>query len=101
MAFDMIAGERRDAFEYGEEVIFQVTSKNERRFPNLSFIWKFYYDDPWLSASQSRDLTSELADLLTFDEVKANPRLSASVSRLAQFFKEVHLANQSIQCQSD
>ena len=101
MTFDMIAGKRRDSFEYEEEVIFQVTSKDKRRFPTLSFIWEFYYDDPWLSASQARDLASELADLLTLNEVKANPRLSASVIRLAQFFKEVHLANLSIQCQSD
>jgi hypothetical protein len=101
MAFDMFAGEFHEAITHEEEAIFELTSKNERKFPHLTFIHKSFYKDPKISPSQAGSLASELVDLLNCSGGSMNTNFSAAVKRLVSFFKAAHLNQQEIRCQSD
>lgn len=99
MAFDLYAGDMQLSITPSDEFIFQLASEKPNTFPELTKLWRAFYDDPSISSEQAGWLVHELIEL---GETPDGPKaLQHTVHRMLPFFSRAYRQALDIKCRSD
>lgn len=103
MAFEMYAGPYTEWIGHHEEFVLELASGvgEGGRYPQLSALWKAFYDSPRLSPVQANALVHELIHLLAANGGSKNKPLAAVVFRLMTFFSAAYVGGLQVNCSSD
>ncbi|RZI56544.1 MAG: hypothetical protein EOP37_23790 [Rubrivivax sp.] len=101
MAMTLYAGEHRAHIERKDEYLLQLAEAESTRYPQLSSLWRAFYDSPRLSSRQALQLVHELLVLMTAAEGSLDPAQLRRGLRLAAFFSAASREDLEIRTASD
>lgn len=100
MAFEMSAGDRKEAISHGEESVFAFVARAPDKYPELRRLEQQFYTSPTITPQTAKALAAELRLLETGPGGGHQP-LRSIVARLANFFEWAASEDQVVTCLSD